>query len=72
MATQFKKGHPKKYGLLDLNKFIYSKTSIGRLALHAASISFKDLNNQVVSYEAPKNNEFDILLSELSDLAVKS
>ena len=62
----------KKYGLLDLNKFIYSKTSIGRLALHAASISFKDLNNQVVSYEAPKNNEFDILLSELSDLAVKS
>ena len=62
----------KKYGLLDLNKFIYSKTSIGRLALHAASISFKDLNNQVVSYEAPKNNEFDILLSELSYLAVKS
>ena len=62
----------KKYGLIDLNKFIYSKTSIGRLALHAKSISFKDLNNQVVCYEAPKNNEFDILMTELSDLTVKS
>ena len=62
----------KKYGLFDLNKFIYSKTSIGRLALHAKFISFKDLNNQVVSYEAPKNNEFDILITELSDLTVKS
>ena len=62
----------KKYGLFDLNKFIYSKTSIGRLALHAKSISFKDLNNQVVCYEAPKNNEFDKLMTELSDLTVKS
>ena len=62
----------KKYGLFDLNKFIFSKTSIGRLALHAASISFRDINNQVVSYEAPKNNEFDILLSEVSDLTIKS
>ena len=61
-----------KYGLFDLNKFIYSKTSIGRLALHAKSISFKDLNNQVVCYEAPKNNEFDKLMTELSDLTVKS
>ena len=62
----------KKYGLLDLNKFIFTKTSIGRLALHAASISFKDINNQVVCYEAPKNHEFDILLSEVSDLTIKS
>ena len=62
----------KKYGLFDLNKFIFSKTSIGRLALHAASISFKDINNQVVCYEAPKNHEFDILLSEVSDLTIKS
>ena len=61
-----------KYGLFDLNKFIYSKTSIGRLALHAKSISFKDLNNQVVCLEAPKNNEFDILLNELTNLTVKS
>ena len=61
-----------KYGLFDLNKFIYSKTSIGRLALHAKSISFKDLNNQVVYYEAPNNNEFDKLMTELSDLTVKS
>jgi hypothetical protein len=40
--------------------------------LHAKSISFKDLNNQVVYYEAPKNNEFDKLMTELSDLTVKS
>jgi len=62
----------KKYGLFDLNKFVFSKTSISRLALHAASISFKDINNQVVFYEAPKNNEFDILLNEVSDLTIKS
>ncbi len=62
----------KKYGLFDLNKFVFSKTSIGRLALHASSISFKDINNQVVCYEAPKNHEFDILLSEVSDLTIKS
>ena len=61
-----------KYGLFDLNKLIYSKTSIGRLALHAKSISFKDLNNQVVYYEAPKNNDFNKLMTELSDLTVKS
>ena len=62
----------KKYGLFDLNKFIFSKTSIGRLALHAASISFKNISNQVVCYEAPKNHEFDILLNEVSDLTIKS
>ena len=62
----------KKYGLFDLNKFVFSKTSISRLALHAASISFKDINNKVVFYEAPKNNEFDILLNEVSDLTIKS
>ena len=62
----------KKYGSLNINKYIYSKTSISRLALHAKSISFKDLNNQVVCYEAPKNNEFDIMINELSDLTVKS
>ncbi len=62
----------KKYGLFDLNKFIFSKTSVDRLALHASSISFKDINNQVVCHEAPKNNEFDILLNEVSDLTIKS
>ena len=62
----------KKYGLFDLNKFIFTKTSIGRLALHASSISFKDINNQAVCYEAPKNHEFDILLNEVSDLTIKS
>ena len=62
----------KKYGLFNLNKFIFTKTSIGRLALHASSISFKDMNNQIVCYKAPKNHEFDILLSEVSDLTIKS
>ena len=61
----------KKYGLFDLNKYIVKKTSISRLALHAASISFKDLNTQTVNYHATKNNEFDILLSQLSNLTVK-
>ena len=58
-------------GLFDLNKYIVKKTSISRLALHAASISFKDLNTQTVNYHATKNNEFDILLSQLSNLTVK-
>ena len=61
----------KKYGLFDLNKYIVKKTSISRLALHAVSISFKDLNTQTVNYHATKNNEFDILLSQLSNLTVK-
>ena len=62
----------KKYGLFDLNKYIYSKTSVSRLALHAKSISFKDLTNEVVCYEAPINNEFDILLTQLGYLTVQS
>ena len=61
----------KKYGLFDLNKYIVKKTSINRLALHAASISFQDLNRKTVNYHATINNEFDILLSQLSNLTVK-
>jgi 23S rRNA pseudouridine955/2504/2580 synthase len=61
----------KKYGLFDLNKSIVKETSINRLALHAASISFLDLNRQKVNYLATKNNEFDILLSQLNNLTVK-
>jgi len=61
----------KKYGLFDLNKYIVKKTSINRLALHASSISFQDLTKQTVSYQATKNNEFDILLSKLNNLTVK-
>ena len=61
----------KKYGLFDLNKSIAKETSINRLALHAASISFLDLNRQKVNYLATKNNEFDILLSKLNNLTVK-
>jgi 23S rRNA-/tRNA-specific pseudouridylate synthase len=56
----------KKYGLFDLNKYIVKKTSINRLALHAASLSFKDLKvHKQLVIEAPKNHEFDILLSKL-------
>ena len=61
----------KKYGLFSLNKYIAKETSISRLALHARSISFSDLGGNNVSYEAPKNNEFDILLSKLDNLTVK-
>ena len=61
----------KKYGLFDLNKSIAKETSINRIALHAASISFLDLNRQKVNYLATKNNEFDILLSQLNNLTVK-
>ena len=62
----------KKYGLFDLNKYIAKETSINRLALHAASISFSDLKGKSVRYEASKNNQFDILLSKLKNLTIKS
>ena len=62
----------KKYGLFDLNKYIARETSINRLALHAASISFCDLKGKTVRYEATKNNQFDILLSKLKNLTIKS
>ena len=61
----------RKYGIFSLNKYIAKETSINRLALHASSISFKDLKGKTVSYEAPKNNEFDILLSQLDNLTIK-
>jgi 23S rRNA pseudouridine955/2504/2580 synthase len=62
----------KKYGLFNLNKYIAKETSINRLALHSASISFCDLKGKTVRYEATKNNEFDILLSKLENLTIKS
>ena len=62
----------KKYGLFDLNKYIAKETSINRLALHAASISFDDLKGKSVRYEDSKNNQFDILLSKLKNLTIKS
>ena len=61
----------KKYGALELNKFISTETSISRLALHSSSISFKDLSNRVVCYKAPKNSDFDTLLTRLENLTVK-
>tara|TARA_B100001142_G_scaffold270812_1_gene277075 strand:- start:31 stop:972 length:942 start_codon:yes stop_codon:yes gene_type:complete len=62
----------KKYGLFNLNKYIAKETTINRLALHAASISFCDLEGKTVRYKAKKNNEFDILLTELENLTIKS
>ena len=62
----------KKYGLFRLNKYIVKETSINRLALHATSISFEDLQGKTLRYDAPKNNEFDILLSQLKNLTIKS
>ena len=62
----------KKYGLFNVNKYISKETSINRLALHAASISFKDLKGKTMHYEAPKNHEFDILLSKLENLTIQS
>ena len=62
----------KKYGLFNLNKYIAKETTINRLALHAASISFCDLKGKSVRYEAAKNNEFDILLTKLENLTIKS
>ena len=62
----------RKYGLFSLNKYIVKETLINRLALHASSISFKDLDDKPVKYEAPKNNEFDILLAQLDNLTIQS
>ena len=62
----------KKYGLFNLNKYIAKETAINRLALHAASISFCDLKGKTVRYEATKNSEFDILLTKLENLTIKS
>jgi 23S rRNA pseudouridine955/2504/2580 synthase len=62
----------KKYGLFDINKYISNITSINRLALHASSIEFKGLDGLIINHQAPKNNDFDILLSKLDNLTVKS
>ena len=62
----------KKYGLFDLNKYIAKETLISRLALHASCIEFNELNGTLSSYHALKNNDFDILLSKISKLTVKS
>lgn len=62
----------KKYGQFDLNKIIVKKTSINRLALHSSAISFENLNGDSVSFLAPKNDDFVILLNKLRDLTIKS
>ena len=62
----------KKYGLFEVNQYISKQTSINRLALHASSIQFNELNGTLSTYHALKNNDFDILLSKLINLTVKS
>ncbi len=62
----------KKYGLFKVNQYIRKETSINRLALHASSIEFNELNGTLSTHHALKNNDFDILISELANLTVKS
>jgi len=62
----------KKYGLFDVNKYIAKETSINRLGLHASSIEFHELNGTLRNFHAIRNNDFDILLSKISNLTIKS
>ena len=62
----------KKYGLFDLNKTVAKKTSINRLALHSSAISFENLNGDLVTFLAPKNDDFVILLNMLKNLTIKT
>ncbi len=62
----------KRYGLFRINKYIGKETSINRLALHASSIEFNELDGTLSTFSALKNNDFDILLSKLANLTVKS
>jgi len=62
----------KKYGLFDLNKTVAKKTSINRLALHSSAISFENLNGDLVTFLAPKNDDFVILLNMLMNLTIKT
>ena len=61
----------KKYGLAEINKYIFKETSINRLALHASSIEFNDLDGSKAAFQIPKNSDFDILLSKVKNITVK-
>ncbi len=61
----------KKYGDFAVNKMLSKQTGINRLALHSSFIEFYDQNGMKVTYKAPIDKEFDILLSKLSSVTVK-
>ena len=62
----------KKYGDFAANKLLAKETGVGRLALHSCYIEFHDQNGSKVSYKAPIDKEFDILLSKLSSVTIQS
>ena len=62
----------KKYGDFAANKQLSKETGVSRLALHSSFIEFYDQDGLKVSYKAPIDKEFDILLTKLSTVTIKS
>ena len=62
----------KKYGDFTANKFLSKETGVNRLALHSSFIEFHDIDGLKVSYKAPIDKEFDILLTKLSSVTIKT
>ena len=62
----------KKYGDFTANKFLSKRTGVNRLALHSSFIEFHDKDGLKVSYKAPIDKEFDILLTKLSSVTIKT
>lgn len=62
----------KKYGDFAANKFIAKETGVNRLALHSSFIEFNNTDGVKVTYKAPLNDEFDILLHKLCLLTIQS
>ena len=62
----------KKYGDFTANKFLSKETGVNRLALHSSFIEFHDKDGLKVSYKAPIDKEFDILLTKLSSVTIKT
>ena len=62
----------KKYGDFAANKFIAKETGVNRLALHSSFIEFNNRDGVKVTYKAPLNDEFDILLHKLCLLTIQS
>ena len=62
----------KKYGDFGANKFIAKETGVNRLALHSSFIQFNDREGMKVTYKAPLDDEFDILLHKLNSLTIQS
>jgi 23S rRNA pseudouridine955/2504/2580 synthase len=62
----------KKYGDFAANKQLSKETGVSRLALHSSFIEFHDQDGLKVSYKAPIDKDFDILLTKLSKVTIKS